>query len=622
MPDKRRPRIPLQLNPFGEWALGSPWGEAPVDVPSIHEGPFRIIVSALSQIRLGGKGTSVVVTGEPGSGKTHLLGRLRKSLGPDATYIYVRCNASAATLWRHLRAAIAADLLKREDEAPSRLQSLLRGHPDRLDAVAGFGLRRALASYGEGRHVHAAAAWLRGEALPLADLEALGVGVEKDGIEYDGAERSRETEARDTVNGLLSFLGPAPTVLCFDQVEALETYRGDRDGFHAMGTLVAELYHEHSHLLMVSCIVSAFEPVFEELNNQANVARWLQHKVTLQPIDEDQAAELVKARLESSSELAPLRQMHAGEPLWPLDAGALTPLFANTGLCLPRALIEACRKQFESLLDDPAQRRPNLTRKEFLRREFSDALREARLNTRREGPEKTLSESLPWLLQNGGLTAVPRDDRRSRYSQFAFRTSGNDVAVALCCCGGNELTWKLRKIDRFWTTDPPSLRIVCDASVTPGARGQELIGILKQRGAQFVYPVPEAPAALQAIHNLVALARSGDLTHDGDTIGESEFAEWAQANLPPQLRKLRDDLAGLAVSEDSVLPRLAALLGERKVIDAGMAARELSLTLEEISACARRNPMRFGLLAGPPLVLFEAVEAPPGGGRATEGPRS
>jgi hypothetical protein len=151
--------------------------------------------------------------------------------------------------------------------------------------------------------------------------------------------------------------------------------------------------------------------------------------------------------------------------------------------------------------------------------------------------------------------------------------------------------------------------------VTPGARGQELLGTLKTRGAQIVYPLPEALAALQAIRDLVALARAGDLTHDGDDVREAEFTQWAEANLPPQLRKLRDDLAGRATADDAVLPRLAALVGERKIVEAGAAARELSLTLEEISACARRNPMQFGVLAGPPLVLFEAVEA-----RAGQGP--
>ncbi len=142
IPDKRRPRIPVQLNPFGDYALGSPWGETPVDVPAINEGPFRVILQALNQMRQGARGASIVMTGEPGSGKTHLLARLRHSLGSDGTYLYVRCNASAATLWRHVRASLALDLLKRGTGEASRLQTVLRLHPERLEGVTSLNLHR------------------------------------------------------------------------------------------------------------------------------------------------------------------------------------------------------------------------------------------------------------------------------------------------------------------------------------------------------------------------------------------------------------------------------------------------------------------------------------------------
>src|SRR5277367_264925 len=75
-PDKRGPRIPFQPNPFASAALGSPWTEI-ADVPGINDSAFRTILRALHQIHAGARGTSVVVTGDPGSGKTHLLGRLR-----------------------------------------------------------------------------------------------------------------------------------------------------------------------------------------------------------------------------------------------------------------------------------------------------------------------------------------------------------------------------------------------------------------------------------------------------------------------------------------------------------------------------------------------------------------
>lgn len=613
-PDKRRPRLPLQVNPFGDLALGSPWNDAPADVPSINDAPFRTILQALSQMRMGSRGTSIVMTGEPGSGKTHLLGRLRKSIPADVAYVYVRCNASAATLWRHVRGSLASDLLKREGGNPSRLQSVLQKYPERIQQIRGFNLQRALSACGEGRHVLAASAWLRGEPLPQADLDALGIGAER-----DDEERSRETEAKDAVNGLLSFLAPDRVILCFDQVEALETYRGDRDGFHVMGTMVAELCHEHSHLLLVSCIVPAFEHVIDELTNKANRDRWQQHKLNLRPIEWGQAVKLIAARLDGSPELAPLRQKHPQDPLWPLDAQALTPLFEATGLCLPRTLIQACRSQFESLLGDQTEPRPRLSRQDFLQQEYADALKEARLIVPRQGGDKTLGEALPWLLQSSGLNPLGRDDRRARYSQLAFRTPRTDIAVALCYCGGNELTNRLKKIDRFWTTDPPAVRVVCDASVKPGARGQELLERINQKGAQVVYPLPEALAALQAIHDMIASARSGDLTQDGDGIAEPEVTRWLLDNMPPELEKLRDELTGRPTVGLSALPELAALVSNHKVIEAGAAAKELGLTMEEVSACALGNPMRFGVLAGPPLVLFHAVEgsgSPPEGDRA------
>jgi hypothetical protein len=603
------------LNPFVDYALGSPWNDVPVDVPSINDVPYRAILAALDQMRKGARGTSLVVTGEPGSGKTHLLGRLRRSIGADVAYIYVRCNASGATLWRHVRTAIASDLLKQQAGQPSRLQCVVQRHPERLDGVGSLNLHRALKAWAEGRHVHAASAWLRGEALSQADLDALGLGAER-----DDEERSRETEAKDAVNGLLSFLAPDPAILCFDQVEALETFRGDIDGFHAMGALVAELYHEHSHLLMVSCLVSEFENRFELLANQSDRDRWLQKQVTLRPIDWNEAVKLIAARLDTSPDLASWRRAHAENPLWPLDAATLAPLFEATGLCLPRRLIQACRSQFEGLIGEETEPRPALSRQDFLQQEFEAALKEARIVVARQGGDKTLGESLPWLLQSSGAAALGRDDRRSRYAHLGFRGArGGDFAVALCYCTPRELTPRLRRIDRYWTKSPLAVKVVRDPSVKPGAKGQELLEAIKSRGAQVIHALPEALAALQAIHNMIASARSGDLTRDGEGIAEREVTQWALDNMPRQLEQLRDDLLGKETSRpyDPVLPRLAALVGERKVVEARIAANELDLTLEDVSACASRNPMQFGVLAGPPLVLFEAVE-----GSGPEGPRA
>jgi hypothetical protein len=180
--------------------------------------------------------------------------------------------------------------------------------------------------------------------------------------------------------------------------------------------------------------------------------------------------------------------------------------------------------------------------------------------------------------------------------------------VSLCGCRGNELTGRLRRIERLWRRGDLGLKIVRDPSVKPGARGEQLLGIIRSRGGQEVQPLPEALAALQAIHNMITSARSGDLTQDGQGIGEQEVTQWALANLPPQLETLRTDLIGRDPPYDPTLAKLAALLAERKVLEAAVAAKELSMTTEEVSAFALRHPMRFGLLAGPPVVLFQAIE--------------
>jgi hypothetical protein len=604
-----RPNLPVQPNPFGNTAIGSPWNQVPADVGSINDVAFRAVLAELAQLRMGGSAASIVITGEPGSGKTHLLGRLRNRIAQDeregvgeTAFVYVRCNASAATLWRHLRRALAADLLKQEGGQPSRLQKVLRTHPERIDELSSFSLQRVLRAYSEGRHIHAASGWLRGEPLPDSDLATLGIAAEK-----DDEDRSRETEAKEAVNGLLSFVAPDPVVLCFDQVEALQTYRGDDAGFHTMGALVSLLKDAHSNLLLVTCLLSTFEDLFDRLPNQADRARWRQRQVTLQPIDWDHGVELIRGRLDGSAALAELRRAHAGNPLWPLEADALKPFFQRNGLCLPRTLIQASRSQFESLFGQETEPRPKLSREDFLQQEFERNLKEARVSVPLEGADKILGESLPWLLQQSGYSPLPENSEHSRYANLAFRGEGGEFAVVFCSFGGVKLTNRLRKIQENWRSTTAGVRVIRDSSTKPGAKGEALLNTIRSRGGQEIHPLPEALAALQAIHNMITSARSGDLTQNGAGVSEGEVSDWAMRNLPPQLEKLREDLMGRQ-PPDPMLPRLAALVNERKVVSAEAAARELSISTEEVSACARRHSMRFGLLAGPPLVLFQAVE--------------
>ena len=171
-------------------------------------------------------------------------------------------------------------------------------------------------------------------------------------------DRSREWEAKLITHGLLRFVHPTPAILCFDQVEGLETYQGEQAGFRAFGQMISELHAQHGHLLFLSCIVSDYEDKFRQSLIQADKDRLFQYETNLRPIAWEPAANIVQARLDAAPALAADRARHASDPWWPLKPELLTPLFEKTGLCLPRTLIQACRKQFDDCMTDAPQAPP------------------------------------------------------------------------------------------------------------------------------------------------------------------------------------------------------------------------------------------------------------------------
>lgn len=127
----------LARNPFRGSVLNDAWTavNAQADVPQIHQAVFDTCCAAVEFVRSSGSSAGLAIYGVPGSGKTHLIGRLRRRLTDttvDASYeklsqafAYVRLSVNPSSLYRHVRKRVAEDLLKRQQQQPSQLERMV-----------------------------------------------------------------------------------------------------------------------------------------------------------------------------------------------------------------------------------------------------------------------------------------------------------------------------------------------------------------------------------------------------------------------------------------------------------------------------------------------------------------
>ncbi|MBW4611866.1 MAG: ATP-binding protein [Desmonostoc vinosum HA7617-LM4] len=72
-------------------------------VDSIHQSAIAEIEGLLDLVGTDHRSRSVLLIGDPGSGKSHLLGRLKRTLNSKAFFVYVLCSwADSSYVWRHV----------------------------------------------------------------------------------------------------------------------------------------------------------------------------------------------------------------------------------------------------------------------------------------------------------------------------------------------------------------------------------------------------------------------------------------------------------------------------------------------------------------------------------------
>lgn len=643
-------------NPFRSVIVSDPWQFLETDVSSIHESAFKRCLEAVATVRAQHQTTCLLVYGEAGSGKTHLLARLYAQLaveaeadGPgglqEAVFVPLRVQATAPILWRFLRREFAKALLRPAEGGLTQLERLLlhrltewlhlpedsrpwleqrRNTPEGLDALGqqlaelfdeidttgllNYNLRTVLTRLMLRRQRSEASAWLRGESLPREMLDKLGVGYE--------AEEEPEDLAHRIVLGMSSLAtAELPIVFSFDQVEALQTHPQDFTGLFAIGQMISALHALTRHCLVISCIQSAFLDTLQQKVRGADWARMTAFgQLSLNPLNWEEAQQLVQARLDALPELKQLRATQSN-PYWPLKEKELHPLLLTAaGGVVARKLLSHCADLFEAHRIGPTPViTPPVPTPEFLLQSWEQRKEQALAQSKTDETEAILKDGLPRLLHLAQTGLQPLEAQASRDVELVVASQGQRVGISVCnSANGRSTSAKLQRLgqqqnqfDKLLILRDPRLP-VRDSWIQSKAQRQSLMN----NGALWVEPSPECLAALDALRQLLAEAQGGNLENRGENVDAETLRDWLLNHLATELNSLVKEILPVAASEPDDLElreQIAELLQKSHVLSLEYTADLLRKDKDAISTCVLNYPDRFGVLGNPPTMLFELV---------------
>lgn len=592
-------------NPFRSGITRDAWERDWVDVEQIHAEASARVCQEVAAARTAGGGCGILLFGEPGIGKTHLLNRLRRwCVREGAVFSGFRLQCGPQTIWRHLRREFVEDLLQRLPDGTTQLERILSGAEDRVGSVCSYSLARALSGWMEARYLRECEAWLRGDRLPETVLQTLGIP----GDEFE-EEESAEQEARRILKELIALASPAPVLLALDQVEAMQSDSQDPRGLAALGSAAAALRDETPNLVLVTCVQTSFLPVLEDHVRRADLDRMAEVRLELLPLDEPQARALLAARLDSAPGLAD-HPSRLQDRIWPFTAYAVRHLLMRGPAITPRRLIAAARDLFEQLRTGKPVRKESDPRG-HLRAELRRRTEEARERAAVEGNEFLL-DGLRRLMPLAGWRAV---EPRPPGVDLLLEKQGRRLAlVVLNQAPMYGAAQRLRKVAS--SADARSVRVVRAAAlpISPSARKtREELERLEAAGARMVRVSAEAWAALEACRTLLADAAAGDLHDNGEDLTREFVEQWLRDELPAELEELARDLDPEAEPRGAEEMRLRAasvdalieLIRELKVAAVEEAAARLGIEAEEARRCADQAADVVASVGTPAQVFYE-----------------
>lgn len=642
-------------NPFRGSIVSTPW-ESAIDVPSIHRDVFEVCCQAVDDVRARGASAGVLIQGTPGSGKTHLLGRLREHLSqkqasvdldaPRQAFVWIRLNTNPRWLWRHVRQHFVDDLMQRMPDGLTQLEHLLAGRlaevadgagelalwweymredrsaalEDHLDEIAEEAripsdLMTVLEHWVRRHRRRHCRSWLRGESLPEQVLLSLELVPPQGDVAFD--HESLELQAKEIVLSLCRLAGlRMQIVFCFDQIEALQVGLEDRTGLKQFGNVVRDLHDNAHNTLLISCVQADYlSDVRDQIPGYALDSMGSFASQSLTPLLFDEAVALVEARLNTLPELSRMRPPEQ-DRIWPLTDNDIRDIIGPAG-CTPRKLINVCAQRF-ARLQGSAPQTPAAVDQSLL------GMWEERWESaaRRSDPTQTehiLADGLPLLVDVAAQEWSTEESAEERDLEFILNGPQGEARVGVSLCNQQNMTslaGKLRRLKaRAERGDLHKLVLIRDerSPISPGARATRryLDELTADQSGCLLRADAEMIAALDALRELLSDAQAGDLAIGGEAVAPRTLKEWLTRHLASPLREMCGQLTGYPSDdwgEDHALfDQLAELLGQRRIVQLAEASAALDCEPQQLLQLTESDQRRFGLIAGNDPLLFDTA---------------
>jgi hypothetical protein len=264
-----------------------------------------------------------MLQGDPGSGKTYLLGRLKKKLNHKAFFVYIKPFPQSDRIWRHiLRYTVDSMIQVPEGQKDSQLMLWLKSlsaftkhslgvrvlkdnfwelftsdrkhfikHLKKTYQQAGiynadnfFGVLHDLT---DPELYTSACQWLQGDDLSEESLKELGV---------KGSIDTEEAASEILANFGRISAETQPIVLCFDQLESIARLPDSSLDLQTLFSVQTKIHDENNNFLVIISIVTNTWRENEQRIDQSHKAR-IDTEAYLKPISIKEAESLLATRL-------------------------------------------------------------------------------------------------------------------------------------------------------------------------------------------------------------------------------------------------------------------------------------------------------------------------------------